>query len=244
MPKNTVSDLITDQEMAFARLVLTGTMTDHQAAEAAGLNPNTAAYTKSKPRVRAYMLEHRALMGQQLAQQETERLRRFSVSREQVLDRLWELATLSSELTRGSITGQVKAISMIVAIEGMIPDRRAGSAEKSPAPPPKFSFYESEWMREQKAQNAGSQPNPALNQEAQEAQDVQEEDGLSVPQAEPAPGSPADEGPDPGPIFDPGESFPNGSGLAETQSPPYAAFAPDTRVPFSIKKNPFARRRL
>jgi hypothetical protein len=46
MPKNKLSDLITDQEMAFARLVLSGTMTDRQAAEAVGLNPDSAAYTK------------------------------------------------------------------------------------------------------------------------------------------------------------------------------------------------------
>jgi RNA polymerase sigma factor (sigma-70 family) len=39
-----------------------------------GLNPDTAAYTKSKPRVRAYMLEHRARMQQQLVEQETEGL--------------------------------------------------------------------------------------------------------------------------------------------------------------------------
>ena len=30
-------------------------MTDRQAAEAVGLNPDTAAYTKAKPRVRAFM---------------------------------------------------------------------------------------------------------------------------------------------------------------------------------------------
>jgi hypothetical protein len=49
MPKNTVTDPITDQEMAFAHLILSGTMNDRRAAEAAGLNPETAAYTKSKP---------------------------------------------------------------------------------------------------------------------------------------------------------------------------------------------------
>ena len=69
MPKNKVSDPITDQEIAFARLVLSGAMTDRQAAEAVGLNPDSAAYTKSKPRVRAYMLEHRAAVQQQLVQQ-------------------------------------------------------------------------------------------------------------------------------------------------------------------------------
>ena len=56
MPKNKVSDPITDQEIAFARLVVSGAMTDRHAAEAVGLNPDSAAYTKSKPRVRAYMI--------------------------------------------------------------------------------------------------------------------------------------------------------------------------------------------
>ncbi|MGB8536114.1 MAG: hypothetical protein WCD57_06850 [Acidobacteriaceae bacterium] len=63
-----------------------------------------------------------------------EKLRRKEERREQVLDRLWELAKLSPEITRNSITGQVKAIQMIVAIEGMIPDRRSASSEKSSAP--------------------------------------------------------------------------------------------------------------
>jgi hypothetical protein len=49
MPTNNVSDLITDQEMAIARLVLSGTMNDRDADQAAGLNPDTASYTKSKP---------------------------------------------------------------------------------------------------------------------------------------------------------------------------------------------------
>src|SRR5271156_6709054 len=136
MPKNNVTDLITDQEMAFARLVLSGTMTDREAAQAVGLNPDAAAYTKSKPRVRAYMIEHHAAMQQQILAQEAEKLRRQEQRREQVLDRLWEIANLSSEMTRGSITGQVKAIQMIVAIEGMIPDRRAGSAKKNSVPAP------------------------------------------------------------------------------------------------------------
>jgi len=235
MPKNKVDDLITDQEMTFARLILSGNMTDQQAAEAAGLNPSTAAYTKSKPRVRAYMLEHRALMQQQLAQQETESLRRFSISREQVLERLWEFATMGPEVTRGSITGQVKAVSMIVAIEGLIPDRRAGSAETKPAAPPIKPFYEAAWFAAQQQKTNGPQPNPVLNQE----------DELAIAEAEPAPGSAADEPTHPGAFFDSGESsLSNGSGLAETQSPPYAAFAPDTRVPFSISKNLFSRRRL
>jgi hypothetical protein len=161
MPKNKVSDLITDQEMAYARLVLSGTMTDREAAQAVGLNPDTAAYTKAKPRVRAYMLEHRAAIQQQILVQEAEKLRRQEQRREQVLDRLWELAALSSEMTRGSITGQVKALQMIVAIEGMIPDGRAGSAKKNSIPAPIYP-----------------QPSPAG-----------QEDDFGVPEPEAAPGS-------------------------------------------------------
>jgi hypothetical protein len=124
MPKNTVSDPITDQEIAFALLIMSGTMNDRRAAEAVGLNPDTAAYVKAKPRVRAYMIEHRAAVRERLVDQEAEGLRKLNLGRDQILARLWELATLSHEVTRGIIAGQIRALSMIVAIEGLIPDRR------------------------------------------------------------------------------------------------------------------------
>ena len=92
MPKNTacpgvpwVSDPITDQEMAFAHLVLSGTMNDRRAAEAVGLHPDTAAYTKSKPRVRAYLLEHRAAVREKLVDQEAEGLRNLNLGPDQIL---------------------------------------------------------------------------------------------------------------------------------------------------------------
>jgi hypothetical protein len=142
MPKNTVSDPITDQEIAFAHLILSGTMNDRSAAEAAGLNPDTAAYTKAKPRVRAYMTEHRAAVNEKLVDQEAdlsrravEGLRKLNLGRDQILNRLWELATLSHEVTRGGITGQIKALSMIIAIEGLVPDRRVSPSAAQPATP-------------------------------------------------------------------------------------------------------------
>jgi hypothetical protein len=136
MPKNNVTDPITDQEIAFAHLILSGTMNDRRAAEAAGLNPETAAYTKSKPRVRAYMTEHRAAVREKLVDQEAEGLRKLNISRDQILDRLWELANLSHEVTRGIIAGQIKALTMIVAIEGLIPDRRSNPSVTQPTAPP------------------------------------------------------------------------------------------------------------
>jgi hypothetical protein len=241
MPKNKVSDLITDQEIAFACLVLSGTMTDRDAAQAVGLNPDTAAYTKSKPRVRAYMLEHRAAMQQQLLDQESERRRRLEQRREQVLDRLWEIAKLSPEMTRGSITGQVKAISMIVAIEGLIPDRRAGSAENKSAPPlPRAEIYPAAWPGRQQEENIDAQPDPAL---------AEEEPGLAQPET--TPNSVGDAPPPPpmppSPAHDLSESvvansFSSSETTPSTSHVPAFFAAPDTRVPFSIKKNRFGLR--
>jgi hypothetical protein len=61
-----------------------------------------------------------------------EEQRRLELRREQVLDRLWEIAKMGPEIIRGSITGQIKALAMIVAMEGLIPDRRA-----APSTPPR-----------------------------------------------------------------------------------------------------------
>jgi len=130
MPKNTacpgvprVTDPITDQEMAFAHLILSGTMTDRRVAEA---------------------------------------LRKLNMGRDQIrdriLDRLWELATLSHEMTRGSIAGQMKALAMIAAIEGLIPDRRLSSAKQPAAPPIEADIYKAEWLRKQQHQAAGEEP--------------------------------------------------------------------------------------
>ncbi len=156
MPKNKVSDPITDQEMAFAHLVLSGGMTDRQAAEAVGLNPDSAAYTKSKPHVRDYMLQHRAAVQQQLVQQEADGLQRLNLDRERVLARLWEIADLSPEMTRNSVSGQVKALSIIVAMQNLIPDRRAVDrlaipSEKKSAPVPTPQTHTSAWLRRHQA---------------------------------------------------------------------------------------------
>jgi hypothetical protein len=243
MPKNKANDPITDQEIAFARLVLSGGMTDRQAAVAVGLNPDSAAYTKSKPRVRAYMLEHRAAVQQQLVQQDSDLSRlprravgravegqhRFNLDREQVLNRLWELAKLGPEMTRGSITGQVKALSMIIAMQNFIPDRRAVnrlaiSSEKKSPPALAPQIHTAAWLARHKPSTTGPQPSPA-----------RQEDSPAVP----APGAAAEAPPDPGPtqsIFASRFSPPEAPPLA-----PYvcgATFLPDMRVPFSIKENP------
>jgi hypothetical protein len=236
MPKNKVSDPITDQEIAFARLVLSGAMTDRHAAEAAGLNPDSAAYTKSKPRVRDFMLQHRAAVQQQLVQQEADLsrravdgLHRVNLDREQVLNRLWEIANLSPETTRGSVTGQVRALSMIVAMQNFIPNPRAVAAEKKSAPPPVHSeIYASAWRRKQQDTTNDPPPSPAAAQEGDRS-------------VGPAPASAADAPPDPGPSR---STFANRFTPSEATAPyvPLFGSVPDLRVGFSVK-NPFVRPR-
>ena len=161
MPKNLVTDPITDQEMAFALLVMSGTMNDRRAAEAVGLNPDTAAYTKSKPRVRAYMMEHRAAVREKLVDEEADRLRNLNLGRDRILTRLWELAALSSEATRGSIAGQIKALSMISAIEGFIPDRRLSPSAAQPvATPHNAQIDDSGWRPKDQPAAAEQRPIP------------------------------------------------------------------------------------
>jgi hypothetical protein len=249
-PKIKSATPITDQEIAFARLVLSGAMTGRHAAEVVGLNPDSAAYTKSKPGVRAYMLEHRAVVQQQLVQQEADGLRRLNLDREHVLRRLWEIANLSPEMTRGSITGQVKALSMIVAMQNFIPDRLSTSSEKKSAPATTHSqIYPAAWRAPQQATTPATtndpQPGPALAQQEQE-------DSPGVPACPGVPWKPklaATSAGDPPP--NPGHSqstFANRFTPSEAP-PPYVPLfnsVPDLRVPFSITKsplNPFVRPR-
>jgi hypothetical protein len=226
MPKNKVSDPITDQEIAFARLVLSGTMTDRHAAEAVGLNPDSAAYTKSKPRVRAYMLEHRAAVQQQLAQQEADGLHRLNLDREQVLARLWEIGNLSPDMTRGSITGQVKALSMIVAMLNFIPDRRAASSEKKSPPAPIHP------------QPSPAPPDPPVPASRGACRGAHQEDSPTRPAS---PGSVGEPPPDPGPSR---STFANRFTPSEAPKPyaPLFSSVPDLGVPLPIK-NPFVHPR-
>jgi hypothetical protein len=234
MPKNTVNDPITDQEMAYALLILSGRMTDRQAAEAVGLNPDTAAYTKAKPRVRAFMAEHSAAVREKLVDQEVdlsrravEGLRKLNIRRNQVLDRLWELATLSHEVTRGIIAGQIKALSMIVAIEGLIPDRRLSSSGTKPSDPPvEVDIYQPPWLRERQRQAAGEEPGDAV--------------AAADPSLAPEPANDAPPEPNSDPIPPPMNRVP----LAEDRG--FQALldpASPSRQPFSINRGPFRRRR-
>jgi hypothetical protein len=247
VPKNAVTDPITDQEIAFAHLIMSGTMNDRQAAKAVGLNPDTAAYTKSKPRVRDYMIKHRAAVSERLVDEEAEGLRKLNLGRDQirarVLDRLWELATLSPEATRNSIAGQMKAMAMIVAIEGLIPDHRSSPSGTQPtASPVKADFYKSAWNREPAAEE------PSHLTAAPETQSAPQPAASLVPEPASVPEpalNPATAAPPPPPaqpsLTDP--LIPKGFNWVPQSAGTGLDVALDTRQPFSIKRSPFNGRR-
>jgi hypothetical protein len=249
MHENNVSDLMTGQEIAFAYLLLSGKMTDRQAAEAVCLDPDNAAYIKTKPRFRAYMLEHRAAVEQQPVEQDTQELRRLNLSRDRVLTRLWDIADLEPERTRNSMSAQVKAISMIVAIEGLIPDRHSArrpvsNQNKTAEPPTHPGFYKAAWLRQQEGESVDPQPTPVPAQ--QEADSELQSDPGRLDNPPPPVSGPT---PDPTPNLSESTFFPGPVNSSQATSsvprvPMADYFAPDTRVPFSIPKNPFARRRL
>jgi hypothetical protein len=179
------------------------------------------------------MIEHRNAVREKLVALEVDGLRKLNLSRDQVLARLWELANLSHEVTRGSIAGQIKAVSLIIAMEGLIPGRGPSpSAIQPTAPSVSAEIYQSEWLRK-KHQDADpgdavvpSETKPVVNH---------------VPHPEPAP--------QPTPPLEQNHTVANPIVIPEGRMrvPDATAGAydalPDTRQPFSIQKGPFGRRR-
>ena len=139
-------------------------------------------------------------------------------------------------MTRNSASAQIKALAMIVAIEGLIPDHRAVSSERKSAPAPNGQIDSAAWLREQLGKTIVPQPSPDL---------VREEDSPGVPDLPPSvpADAPSDLGPAPDPTLDPSEPiFVRPISPTEaTPSSPLArvpASAPDHRVPSSIEKKP------
>jgi hypothetical protein len=196
---------------------------------------------KNEVTVHAHIREHQPDTQQEHVEQSTAEHRTFTVTRDQILTRLWEIAHISPEITRGSLVGQVKALSMIVAIEGLIPDRRAASPRNQPAPPPVTpDIYKSAWLRaQQTGENDGENVDPPQTaSQGETATGPSSAPDGPPPTAEPAPAPAAAVSQQ---RTAPGNGTPTPS-LAP-RVPMADHFAPDTRVPFSIKKNPFARRR-
>jgi hypothetical protein len=145
MPKRPVQTPITDQEIAFAHLVLAGTMTDKAAAKVVGIDPSRAAYVKGKPKVQAYMEEHRASVRAGLVQHEVEALAKFNISREQILGKWWEFANIDP--AKGyNTSSQSRALELLWKGLGYADgdsDPKKPDGEVAPKP----QIYRAAWMR-------------------------------------------------------------------------------------------------
>jgi hypothetical protein len=153
--------------------------------------------------------------------------------RVQVLTRLWQLANISHEVTRGSIAGQIKAVTLIIAIEGLIPGRPSPSATQPKAPPVKAEIYAAEWLQKPQQQAAGPH-----------AADKDPGDTVALEEAQPGAGQVVH--PEPTPPVDQNQPSPAKSLIPEgIMRVPGAAggFVQDTRQPFSIQKGRFRWRR-
>jgi hypothetical protein len=145
MPKGPVETPITDQEIAFAHLVLAGKLTDREAAEAVGLSPGQAYYVKAKPRVKEYMASHRASVRAGLVQHEVNTLVEFNIGREQILAKWWEFASIDPAKTGYNTTGQSKALDSLWKALGFEGSKKPGEEEPEPEPP---NIYHPPWLLE------------------------------------------------------------------------------------------------
>jgi hypothetical protein len=158
-------------------------------------------------------------------------LHRRTLCRDRVLARLWQIADLDPAITRNSASAQIKALAMIVAIEALIPDRRAVAPQKqsaaAPANPP---FYVAAWKRNQRngeTANSDPSPDPAVEEVQQQAvTEVQSAHGAALDLGVSAVAGPS-----------------NPVQATVSNQPPMSAFVPDSRIAFSINKNRFGRRR-
>jgi hypothetical protein len=142
------------------------------------------------------------------------------------------------------MSSQVKALSMIVAIEGLIPDRisarhsdrSAVSAQLAPSPVA-AQFYKSAWNR---TQQDGESPTQQDDQQeaAPEPQSSPDETPLELSSSRPLVEGPAVPGP-----LDASQTPPSQPASSLPRVPTADYFVPDTRVPFKIDKNRFRRRR-
>jgi hypothetical protein len=61
--------------------------------------------------------------------------------RDQILNRYWALANLDSELTKGNITGQLKALDSLC---GELAQTQAGKPRQTPQT---LDIYQPDWLR-------------------------------------------------------------------------------------------------
>jgi hypothetical protein len=179
MPKGPVETPITDQEIAFAHLVLAGKLTDRDAAEAVGISPGQAAYVKGKTRVKEYMASHRASVRAGLVQHEVDALAEFNIGREQILAKWWEFASIEPAKTGYNTSSQSKAL------DSLWNPKKPGDGEGEGDSKPQI--YIAEWMR--KPGHRGSQDEEEMDDSRETS--TRREPVMGDPEALPKPARPA-----------------------------------------------------
>jgi len=109
--------ILTEQEKTFIHLSMaTG---EEKAAATLGLQPDAVAKLKKSKPVQDYLKQYRHHFLREMARYELNRITRLPVSREDVVGRLLALALTPPEETKGTIDGQVEALSTISEILGL-----------------------------------------------------------------------------------------------------------------------------
>jgi hypothetical protein len=72
----------------------------------------------------------------------------FAIGLDDVLNRYWELANLTAENTKGSITGQLKALDSLCEQLAL----KSGDKNLTPRLPAQ-GFYQSQWMTDPRREN-------------------------------------------------------------------------------------------
>jgi hypothetical protein len=120
-------------------------VTDKAAAKVVGIDPSRAAYVKGKPKVQAYMEEHRASVRAGPVQHEVEALAKFNISREQILAKWWEFGNLDPALGYNT-SSQSKALELLWKGMGYA-DRDSDLKKPEGDSEPKPQIYVASWMR-------------------------------------------------------------------------------------------------
>jgi hypothetical protein len=71
----------------------------------------------------------------------------FGICRTQILEKYWELANLEPEVTKGNITGQLKALDSLCQEVDVIPPEKGRPEDKRNS---ERKIYRSSWMRSTK----------------------------------------------------------------------------------------------
>lgn len=118
---------IMEREMLFASMVMKGSKNPNatqlerieEAGKTLGIKASDATRMFHRKPVQAWMDKYRANLMTEMVRTEVRELRRKGYTREDVLTRLFELASLEPERTKNTITGQVEALKEMGVVMGI-----------------------------------------------------------------------------------------------------------------------------